>query len=245
MQAGLVLLTGGGILLAVSRLSPELAIYVFFGLLFVGLLVAGYVAILKRLKKRKSKPFEKDIKKSGGAVPAGVTGAADRARLDEMRKRFEKGIITFRENGKDIYGLPWYVIIGEPGSGKTEAIRHCGIGFPPGLQDELQGSGGTINMDWWFTNHAVILDTAGRLTFDDVESASTREWQEFLRLLRKNRPNCPINGLIIAIPVDSLIQDTADEIERKGGKLARQLDLIQRSLGVRSVSYTHLTLPTN
>src|SRR5438477_158638 len=83
-------------------------------------------------------------------------------------------------------------IVGEPGSGKTEAVRHCNVGFPPGLQDQLQGVGGTLNMNWWFTNHAVILDTAGRLLFEEVEPGTTGEWQEFLKLLKKNRPNCPI-----------------------------------------------------
>jgi type VI secretion system protein ImpL len=28
----------------------------------------------------------------------------------------------------------------------------------------LRGIGGTRNCDWWFTNEAVLLDTAGRYT---------------------------------------------------------------------------------
>ena len=31
------------------------------------------------------------------------------------------------------------LLVGEPGSGKTEAVRHCNVGFPPGLQDPQQG----------------------------------------------------------------------------------------------------------
>src|SRR6218665_1391812 len=50
---------------------------------------------------------------------------------------------------KDLYKLAWYAIVGEPGAGKPEAIRHSGVGFPPGMQDEFQGVGGTINMNWW------------------------------------------------------------------------------------------------
>ena len=45
------------------------------------------------------------------------------------------------------------LLIGEPGAGKTEAIRHSDIGFPPGMQDEFQGVGGTINMNWWLRSH--------------------------------------------------------------------------------------------
>jgi len=88
-----------------------------------------------------------------------------------MRKKFQSGVEAYKSRGKDLYKLPWYVIVGEPGSGKTEAVRHSNVGFPPGMQDEFQGVGGTINMNWWFTNHAVLLDTAGRLMFEDVSRA--------------------------------------------------------------------------
>ena len=83
------------------------------------------------------------------------------------------------------------MIIGEPGSGKTEAIRHSGIDFPPGLQDELQGSGGTMNMDWWFTNRSIILDTAGSMIFNEAQEGRP-EWREFLRSAKKARPHCPL-----------------------------------------------------
>jgi len=41
------------------------------------------------------------------------------------------------------------------------------------MQDEFQGVGGTINMNWWFTNNAVLLDTAGRLMFEEVKPGET------------------------------------------------------------------------
>ena len=51
----------------------------------------------------------------------------------QLRQKFHQGLQEFKSRGKDIYKLPWYVIIGESGSGKTEAIRHSGIDFPPGF----------------------------------------------------------------------------------------------------------------
>jgi len=88
-------------------------------------------------------------------------------------------------------------------------------------------------MNWWFTNHAIVLDTAGRLMFDEVEHGAPSEWGEFLTLLSSHRGNCPVNGMLLVIPADSLIVDTADDIQRKGQKIAQQLDHIQRTLGVR------------
>ncbi len=202
-----------------------------FALLAV--ITGGYYAWKAWKQKQQSQQFGGDMSQHSSANPRSLSDPGQRARLDDMRKKFQSGVEAYKSRGKDLYKLPWYVIVGEPGSGKTEAIRHSNVGFPPGMQDEFQGVGGTINMNWWFTNHAVILDTAGRLMFEDVKPGETSEWREFLTLLKKNRPNCPINGLFLVIPSDSLIKDSADAIQKKAGKIAQQLDVIQRVLDVR------------
>ena len=221
------------VIVLIIGVSGTAMLVLLIGILAVLALLGLYFGFMKWRKKRKADPFERELAGSAGAVPSNISDASGRARLDDLRQKFMKGIDTFKSHGKDIYSLPWYAIVGEPGSGKTEALRHSNIGFPPGLQDELQGSGGTINMDWWFTNHAIILDTAGRLMFDEAATSANPEWVEFLKLLRRHRPNCPINGLVLVIPADSIIRDSADQIQEKGGRIARQLDLIQRTLGVR------------
>ncbi len=216
------------------------AITVLLGAAVVGGAVYGYRAFLHRRDEKQASPFA-DLLAGSAAGPTRIAEPARRARLDELRHSFETGLEKFRAAGKSLYSVPWYVLIGEPGSGKTEAVRHCGVGFPPGLQDELQGAGGTLNMSWWFTNQAVILDTAGRLLFEDVEPGSTSEWQEFLKLLKKSRPNCPVNGLLVVIPADSLIKDSDEAIDAKAVRLAGQLDTIQKLLGVRFPAYVVIT----
>jgi hypothetical protein len=211
------------------------------GVLLVVFLVMAFQAVLGAISRKKSSPFERALAGASALTPMGVTEPARRARLDDLRRVFESGVEKFRAAGKNLYALPWYLVVGEPGSGKTEAIRHCNVGFPPGLQDELQGSGGTLNMNWWFTNHAVMLDTAGRLMFEEVEPGSTSEWQEFLKLLKKYRTNCPVNGMLLVIPAESLIRDTADQIEKKASRVARQLDTVQRTLGVRFPVFVVIT----
>lgn len=233
---------GGGSLALVVRLLPRpYRLPLLIGLAVIVLILVLYSKLLKKLKKRKAAPLERGIADNASATPQAVTDAARRAALEDLRKSFQKGIDAFRAAGKNLYGMPWYMIVGEPGSGKTEAIRHSSIGFPPGLHDALQGAGGTINMNWWFTNHAVILDTAGRLIFEEVEHGAPSEWGEFLKLLESHRRNCPINGMLLVIPADSLIIDTADDIQRKGQKIAQQLDHIQRTLGVRFPVYVVIT----
>lgn len=238
LRVGVMLAAGAGItatLFAVG-LPPIVMAVVIGGVVVVVLLIFLYGGAVRYVKKRKSRPMEQGLLKTTGGAPP-VSEPERLARIDDLRKKFEEGVATFAAAGKSLYSLPWYVILGEPGSGKTEAVRHCGIGFPPGLHDQFQGVGGTMNMNWWFTDHGVIIDTAGRLMFEEIETGRTSEWKEFLRLLQKYRPNCPINGAFLTIPVDSLIKDSADEIERKASKISQQFDVIQRTLDVRFPVY--------
>ena len=234
-KAGLALLGAAGVAGIIYAFADNRRAMLILvgGMVLVGLLLLAYKAVLSWSRKRKSAPMMRGVLNNAAVAPNAVSDPNSRAALDDLRKKFEEGISKFRAAGKDLYSLPWYVFVGEPGSGKTEAIRRSQVGFPPGLQDPNQGAGGTLNMNWWFTNQAIILDTAGKLMFKEVPPGTTSEWREFLGLLTHARPNCPINGMILVIPADTLILDTADAIERKAGKIAQQLDQIQRDIGVR------------
>ena len=219
-----------------------LSLWIGLTILFLALLLfGGYFWWQRRQAKRRREQFSSAIEAQTAAAPKAISDPNKRAALDRVRQKFQTGLEEFRSRGKDIYQLPWYIIIGESGSGKTEAIRHSGIDFPPGMQDELQGSGGTVNMDWWFTNRGIILDTAGSMIFSETRASEAPEWREFLRLLKKARPHCPVNGLFLVLSADSLIKDSAEKIAQKASVLAQQLDLIQRTLDVRFPVYLFVT----
>ena len=240
VKAVLALLTGASIVGAVAMIDTKLAGIVAIGLILLVIAIAAFLMIRAWARKRKAMSMANELTQHSASAPAGVNDAAKRARLDDMRRTFGEGLTKF--GGADnIYKFPWYLIVGEPGSGKTEAVRHSNVGFPPGLQNEMQGVGGTINMNWWFSNQAVFLDTAGRLMFEEVKPGETNEWKEFLQLLVRNRPNCPINGLLLIIPTDALIKDTEARMNEKAGKIASQFELIQRTLDIRFPVFVMIT----
>lgn len=228
-------LAGAVVVLAFAcGLAGRSAIWIVLTIVILfALLVGGYLLWRAWKQRQESARFANDLKQQGTAAPRSISDPGKLKDLDNLRRRFEDGLAEYKSRGKDLYSLPWFLIVGESGSGKTEAIRHCNVGFPPGMQDEMQGAGGTVNMNWWFTNHGVFLDTAGRMIFEEVKPGETSEWREFLKLLRKSRPNCPINGLLLVIPADSLLKDSAEKIKARGGRIAQQLDVIQRSLDIR------------
>jgi hypothetical protein len=234
-------IVGGSFLTIIALINTRA-----FGIAVLGLaLIAGAILLwrlwLKWQTRKRAAALNSQLTEHSSTAPSSISDPARRAKLDDLRQNFAKGIERFRAVGKDLYSLPWYVVCGEPGSGKTEAVRHCNVGFPPGLQDEMQGAGGTLNMHWWFTNQAVLLDTAGKLLFQEAPPGSTTEWTEFLNLLRRARPNCPINGLLLVIPSESLIRDSFEDIQKKAAKIEQQLSVIQQRLDVRFPVFVLIT----
>jgi type VI secretion system protein ImpL len=172
--------------------------------------------------------------------------------LEILRRRLQDAIGILKEsklggrfNRQYLYQLPWYIFIGPPGSGKTTALLNSGLHFP--LADELgsnalQGVGGTRNCDWWFTDDAVLLDTAGRYTTQDsYEAVDRAAWNGFLELLKRHRRRRPINGALVAISIADLLQQT--EMERMAHAKAirmRVKELID-SFGIRFPIYVLFT----
>ncbi len=144
-----------------------------------------------------------------------------------------------------LYQLPWYIFIGAPGSGKTTALVNSGLQFPLAESHgagAIRGFGGTRNCDWWFTDEAVLLDTAGRYTTQDSNrEVDASAWTGFLQLLKKHRPRRTINGIILTVSVLDLLQQSADERERHAAALRTRIQELHDNLGIRFPIYCLVT----
>ncbi|MFK8257581.1 type VI secretion system membrane subunit TssM [Erwinia sp. AnSW2-5] len=150
-----------------------------------------------------------------------------------------------RFSAQYLYQLPWYLIVGAPGAGKTTALINSGLDFP--LSDAmgksaLRGIGGTRHCDWWFTGEAVLLDTAGRYTLQ--ESQRTRdasEWQTFITLLKRFRPRQPINGVIMTLSVAELLSDSAEARHAQATALRQRMAELHQQTGIPFPVYIMVT----
>lgn len=156
------------------------------------------------------------------------------------REKFKGKLAELKTNGLNVYKLPWFVLMGEPGCGKTASLIHSGLDFPLG-KDEVPGFGGTRNYNWWFTNDAVVLDTAGRIAFQEEGTTDKVEWEYFLKLLKTHRTRCPVNGVVIALPADKLLRDTSEERAQKATILRERLRQVHQALGVRFPTFVLVT----
>jgi type VI secretion system protein ImpL len=193
-----------------------------------------------------------EVLASGGETDSGARAARE---IAVLRQRFEEAAAVLKQarfKGPDgesryVHELPWYVFIGAPGSGKTTALVNSGLKFPlkgngAGGDPALAGVGGTRNCDWWFTEDAVLLDTAGRYTTQesDVE-ADAAAWLGFLDLIKRFRPRRPLNGALVTLSVSDLMLWSEEERKRYAWHVRARVAELYERLGVRFPVYLLVT----
>ena len=217
-----------------------------FGIL---LLLFGLVALFRMWRRRRSNAR---LVKGLAAGPGGSEREAQalQQRFSEALKVLEdsakaSGKRSWLKRGQYLYELPWYMFIGAPGSGKTTALMNAGLTFPLAGkmgQASVRGVGGTRNCEWWFTDEAVLIDTAGRYTLQDSDEATDASaWRTFLALLRKTRPRRPLNGVLLTVNIQDLLQQTPAYRKTHAQKLRARLQELHEQLGIRPPVYVMVT----
>lgn len=177
----------------------------------------------------------------------------DKASAEEvelLQRRFREALALLKKaklggRRRRLYQLPWYLMIGPPGAGKTTALTNSGLNFPlmdRFGKDAVRGVGGTRNCDWWFTDEAVLLDTAGRYTTQDSDqTVDSAAWGGFLQLLRKYRRRRPIDGVLVAISLTDLVADNMETRQHHALAVRKRLQELQEQLKVRVPVYVVFT----
>jgi len=188
-------------------------------------------------------------------ISTGPTASDREAKV--LEQRFAEAVGRLRSNdersglarlvggGTYVYELPWYIFIGAPGSGKTTALMNAGLQFLLQEQDgsaSIKGVGGTRNCEWWFTKDAVLIDTAGRYTTQESDQdVDASAWNNFLSLLKRTRPRQPINGVLLTVNVQDLLQQGVIERQEHAAKLRARLKELSDKLGLGVPVYILVT----
>lgn len=227
----------GGPLIAFGETRPFGSVLVrLLIILPVLIIVAAFYGIRYWRKREAEKALEE-------AASEGDTGDSK-----VLGERMSEAIATLRNSSgrrNFLYELPWYIIIGPPGAGKTTALANSGLKFPlagAGGAQAVAGVGGTRYCDWWFTEDAVLIDTAGRYTTQDSDSeADKKSWLSFLSLLKDNRAKQPINGVILAISVEDLVTLEGQELTAHATAIRKRLQEINEQLKIDFPVYVVFT----
>lgn len=212
--------------------------------LVAALVVALIVLLVKQIKaNRRAALLEQSIRAQGDS-PMLSMRTTRKEEIEELKKELLASIEALKKSklgqkggGRAaLYALPWYLFVGPPAAGKTTAIENSGLEFSFGK--DIKGVGGTRNCDWYFSNSAILLDTAGRYMTEDEDK---EEWWAFLDTLKKYRKRKPINGVVVGISIADIMTAGVEDIEAHAKNIRRRIDELIQRLGLRFPVYIVFT----
>ncbi|SDE47489.1 type VI secretion system protein ImpL [Paracoccus isoporae] len=231
-----------GPLLSFGDLQPlasELTRIVVIGVIIILWLLSMLIRQMRAA--RANRVFVQELAAPAATAPPGP----GEENLAEVQGKFQAVLEQMKRSKlgsrKFLRDMPWYVIIGPPGTGKTTALRQSGLHFPIDLSDDLKGVGGTRNCDWFFTEDAVLIDTAGRYVEQQSDpDADSAEWRGFMELLVKHRGRRALNGVILTLSVQELSAGEA-AIRDHGREIRKRLAELREQTGLKLPVYLMIT----
>ena len=240
-----------GPLIAFAGHVPLATDFVRLLVIFIMAVLWGVINLFIQLKaNRANAQMANDLVAPADAANTQLAREAD-SEISTIANNFDEALQKLKKGAKNaqgknyLYDLPWYIIIGPPGSGKTTALINSGLEFP--LADKfgkgaVRGVGGTRNCDWWFTDQAILLDTAGRyVTQDSHEAVDKAAWLGFLDLLKKHRPRRPVNGVLITMSLSDLLKQTEEERGLHAQSIRQRIEELHTHFGIRFPIYMLFT----
>ncbi len=248
-------------ILKMFGISPTLTSLLVFICILIGFVSCVILYVLITSAREDKAEKKKAEAEAGGPTPEEKAAAKKKKKKDpaiiktrlgslRIRRSFARAEKMLRSNlpGSDYrYRIPWFLMLGETGSGKTNALAASGLNLPLGSPID---SDVDINRDcnWWFFEKGIVLDVNGNLFLqEDGKSADTSRWRLLLRLLKKYRPERPIDGVILTIPASDIVgfsKDSSADVNRisqKADIMYKKIWEMQKSLGVKYPIYVVIT----
>ena len=142
------------------------------------------------------------------------------------------------------YQLPWFLVLGTEGSGKSSLFENAGLHLPLGKPDFSKGKANP-DCKWWFLSNGVFIEPRGDL-FIQKHALKSKEklWRSLILLLTRYRSARPINGIILTIPATELYgrnKESLDLIHQRAELISAKLTAAQISIGLRIPVYVVVT----
>lgn len=185
------------------------------------------------------------------AQPDSQAREEQRARIEDEQKhvrgRFKEALHTLKTSRR--YGersegwrhaLPWYVVLGQTGSGKSRLLTASGL--PPPLDRfGSVATGPVAYCDWYFADEAVLLNTAGRYLTQPDSRVDGAGWSTLLGLLKSRHRARPLNGVVVTLSLDTLLSSNEHDLDQHARNVHARLQQIQQTLHVDVPIYLVLT----
>ena len=209
-----------------------------------------------KLKNNRQKVKEtKDIKKDlmiwkriahlarGGSAADSAKNSIIQSNIQIIESSFEKLKTLLKSDFKSVDDVPWYIALGEPYSGKSTLIENSVQDMVATERDEVEkdGSQRSALLKFWVGSSGIVADVSGKVFFDRWLEGSGAEWNTIIKNIRKKHKNKILSGIILTIPVDSLIADDETLTKRKAILMKTELNRMVNMFGMHLPCYVVIT----
>ncbi|RXJ93903.1 type VI secretion system membrane subunit TssM [Malaciobacter molluscorum] len=154
-------------------------------------------------------------------------------KVSDLKNKFKEAIKIIKKSSlyknkrRAKYELPWYLVLGDKNEGKTTLLESSGLSFPLNVNYDTKSvveESNSQNFQWFYAEHSIFIDVPGNYIEQKENKEDPFVWEKFLNLFVKKRWRRPINGIILTISIDKLIDYTEKELEQYAKDLRDRFD---------------------
>ena len=224
------------------KITPLLIIFivvllVLWLLIWLVMKLVSYLST-KRARKKEARAAEVDL----GIKPE------HKSRLDALQENLNAAVRVIRESklargrkaAESLYAVPWILMLGPAGSGKTAALESSGVEFPYVTGDSRRRGMGDpeAGCNYWFARDAVVLDLDGRIA---LEEEAYEVFKGFLDQLKRARRERPLDGIVVTVSVRDVLDRSPEQVKLLAEKLRQRFDAMIRCFEIRFPIYVLFT----
>ena len=207
----------------------------------IGLLINYY-------RTRRGKESDQSSKTKAAAAPRVMQLPSPTGSYAEITRGAEEAVQWLRAtklNGARatdaVFALPWFMVAGPFGSGKTSLLLSSGLDFhalPSQRAADQNLVRPTAGCEWRVTDSAIFIDTTGRYQSDGRERD---EWAALLETVKHHRKPRPLDGFVIAVDTAAVLGLNDIQVEQQAKIMRARLDEAAQRLQTRFPVYLVFT----
>ncbi|WP_437315733.1 type VI secretion system protein [Sorangium sp. So ce385] len=141
------------------------------------------------------------------------------------------------DSDQGIYAVPCYLVLGEPGSGRSTVIRSMNLTWPPGgapLQIGVPGA----RCSYWLAKEALFIEPEASVLGPRREPA---ELAQLCDELRRSRKREPIDGILLVLSIADFAELDEQGVEAYANRMRAYLIEVGRALRADVPAYVVLS----